>query len=210
MKLTLWILCLLSIFGIINSENVFLYFNSLGYYQLESKSLIEIVLSVSAGIFATKASDSSHEIKSLLKISKIDDLIGKAETAEERVKLQQEKLDNIEYLLKSEVESEFAKDMILRHKEQLEYHWREILKLETLIENVSTSSSDIELRDNVRKYLIKSRYIDYMGRNFLQNIPIIGGLIHILFGPLWDELYYRNMHKINKLFKSSAKDELKK
>ena len=80
---------------------MFLYFNSLGYYQLESKSLIEIILSVSAGIFATKASDSSHEIKSLLKISKIDDLISKAETAEERVKLQQEKLDNIEYLLKN-------------------------------------------------------------------------------------------------------------
>ena len=193
--------------GTFYGEVIHNFLNQWKYYTLENESIIQIILSVGAGIFATKASDSSREIKALLKIDKIESLLGEAKNAEVKAQDQADKLEKIEKLLKSETEAEFARDMITRHREQLEYHWQEILKLETLIvDNAVSSQNDEELKNRVRAYLIKSRYIDYMGRGFLRSIPLIGTFLHMLFGPVWDEYYYRNMHKINKMLRATAKD----
>ena len=54
------------------------------------------------------------------------------------------------------------------------------------------------VRKHIRNYILKSKYIDYAGKNALSNIPIIGGLLSILFGPLWDTYYSRNIEKKEK------------
>ena len=207
MRTLLWLLCLLCLIGTFYGDVLHYHLNTWEYYTFENESIIQIILSVGAGIFATKASDSSREIKALLKIDKIEELLGEAKNAEEKAQTQTDRLNQIEQLLKSETEAEFARDMITRHREQLEYHWQEILKLESLIvDNSTNSKSDEELKTRVRAYLIKSRYIDYMGRGFLRSIPLIGSFLHMIFGPVWDEYYYRNMHKINKMLRATAKD----
>lgn len=208
MRVLLWSLCILSIVGIFYADEIHAFLSTIKYYQLSDKAIIQIILGVAAGIFATKASDSSREIKALLKIDKIEKLLGEAQTAEQTAKTQSERLKQIEKLLTSETEAEFARDMIIRHREQLGYHWREILKLESLIEDKSESSQeDIELKNRVRAYLIKSRYVDYMGRGFLRSIPVFGSILYMLLGPIWDEYYYRNMHKINKMLHATEKHD---
>ena len=205
MRGLLWGLCILSVVGIFYANDIHTFLLTTKFYQFSDKSIMQIILAVAAGIFATKASDSSREIKSLLKIDKIDVLLGEAQSAEKTARTQKERLSQIEKLLTSETEAEFARDMIIRHREQLEYHWQELLKLEILIvENADSSPEDADLKDRVRAYLIKSRYIDYMGRGFLRSIPFVGSILHMIFGPIWDEYYYRNMHKINKMLRASA------
>ena len=204
MRGLLWSLCILSVAGIFYADDIHAFLLTAKYYQLPDKSIIQVILAVAAGIFATKASDSSREIKALLKIDKIDRLLGEAQSAEETAKTQKERLNQIEKLLTSETEAEFARDMIIRHREQLEYHWQEILKLESLIVENAESLEDTELKNRVRAYLIKSRYIDYMGRGFLRSIPFIGSILHMIFGPIWDEYYYRNMQKINTMLRATA------
>nr|VFJ43178.1 MAG: hypothetical protein BECKFW1821A_GA0114235_100313 [Candidatus Kentron sp. FW] len=207
MKFLFWLLCGLSVVGLFYASDIHTFLLGAQFYNLSDPSIIQIILGALAGIFATKASDSSREIKALLKIDKINDLLGEAETAESQAKTQREQLKKIEKLLASETEAEFARDMISRHRGQLEYHWSEILKLESLLDYEKESPEETKLRKRVRGYLIKSRYIEYMGRGFLRNIPLFGSVLHILIGPIWDEWYYRNLHRINKKFRATAHDK---
>nr|VFK56031.1 MAG: hypothetical protein BECKTUN1418D_GA0071000_10407 [Candidatus Kentron sp. TUN] len=184
---------------------IYIYFyRKFSFTDLSDPTIIQIILGVLAGVFATKASDPSREIKALLKIDKINDFLGEAETAENQAQAQKNRLRQIEKLLTSETEAEFARNMISRHREQVEYHWSEILKLESRLDEEKESPEDAELRRRVRGYLVKSRYIDYMGRGFLRSIPVFGSILHVLFGPIWDEWYYRNIHRINKKFRATA------
>ena len=71
MRLLLWSLCVLSVVGIFYADEIHVVLSNIKYYQFSDKSIIQVILAVAAGIFATKASDSSREIKALLKIDKI-------------------------------------------------------------------------------------------------------------------------------------------
>lgn len=204
MRSLLWLLCSVSVLGVFFVRPLNEALSGTRLNGLVDTTIVQVVLAALAGIFATKASDSSRELRALLKVSTIEDLLGQAQKAKSLAHEQKTKLIKLNTLIKSETQAEFAREMIRRHRVQLDYHWSEILKLETLLGDGIESSEETELRNRVRAYLIKSRYIDYMGRGFLRSIPIIGSLLHMLFGPFWDEWYYRNLHKINRRFRATA------
>jgi len=154
-------------------------------------NILQIILSVLAGIFATKASDSSSELKKLMKVPQLKEIIEKAETSEERIK-------NLEKLIAEETKRQFTRDMLINHRKQLITHWEQIVTLERLLSETPDTDFDPIVRKHIRNYILKSKYIDYVGKNALDNIPIIGGLLNLIFGPIWETYYSRNIEKIEK------------
>ena len=72
-----------------------------------------------------------------------------------------------------------------------------------LSKNLDTDFDPV-VRVQIRNYILKSKYVDYVGRGMLRNIPLIGGILDFLLGPLWDTYYSRNVEKFEKL-KSQTK-----
>ncbi len=192
MRIFYWTLALLCIVGLYFSSDLHIWLKTvIPIYKISDPNLLQVILAVIAGILATKASDSSSELKKLLKVPELKEIIEKAETSEERLK-------NLEKLIAEETKRQFTRDMLINHRKQLITHWEQIITLERLLaENLDTDFDPI-VRKHIRNYILKSKYIDYAGKNALSNIPIIGGLLSILFGPLWDTYYSRNIEKIEK------------
>jgi hypothetical protein len=98
-----WILCIGSVIAIFYSDQIHQYLlENLKIYSLNSPSLIQIIFSVLAGIFATKAADSSRELKELMKVREINTLINKANKESKRLR-------NLKQLVDYEVEQQFAR-----------------------------------------------------------------------------------------------------
>ncbi len=211
MSAVYWLLSFACVVTIIFGKNVHELMNArFPFYILEDPSLIQVILGAFAGIFATKAADSTRDIRRILKISEIQDLLKRADEASAEAEQQQERRRNIVRLVQVEAEAEFARDMIMNHRQQLAYHWNQILKLESLIEDSEESVEDRELRNLVRSYIVKSRYVEYLGRDFLRGIPFFGPILHYFLAPIWDEFYYRNVRKINRLLRTrSSRNSLK-
>ena len=182
----------LCIVGLCFSVDLHLWIKSVfSLYKVTEPNILQIILSVLAGIFATKASDSSSELKKLMKVPQLKEIIEKAETSEERIK-------NLEKLIAEETKRQFTRDMLINHRKQLITHWEQIVTLERLLSETPDTDFDPILRKHIRNYILKSKYIDYVGKNALDNIPIIGGLLNLIFGPIWETYYSRNIEKIEK------------
>ena len=179
MRLVLWALSILSLAGIWYSSEVHLYLmQNISFYSVQSPSLIQVVLAVAAGIFATKAADSSRELRQLLKVKDIQDLLQKADAAAAKSKEESKRLKNVVKLVGYEVEQQFAREMLINHRKQLSYHWEQILKLESVFAKEDTSEDlDPKIKQLIHNYIIKTQYLEYMGKGFFRNIPIVGSLL---------------------------------
>ncbi|MDQ1354857.1 MAG: hypothetical protein QG657_5166 [Acidobacteriota bacterium] len=199
----LWALSILSLMGIWYSSEVHLYLsNNVSFYSIKSAALIQVVLAVLAGVFATKAADSSRELRKLFKVKDIQELLQKADDAAAKSMEEANRLKNIVKLVGYEVEQQFARDMLINHRKQLSFHWEQILKLEAVFKKEDTSKGlDPEVKKLIQNYIIKTQYLEYMGKGFLRNIPILGGLFDYLFGPLWNAYYLKNLPRFNKIAK---------
>lgn len=199
----LWALSVLSLVGIWYSNTIHLYFtNTISLYTIQNPALIQVVLAVLAGIFATKAADSSRELKKLFKVKDIQDLLKKADDAAAKSEEEARRLKNVVRLVGYEVEQQFAREMLINHRKQLSYHWEQILKLESIFEKSDTSEDlDPKIKQLIQSYIIKTQYLEYMGKGFLRNIPIIGRFLNYLFGPLWNAYYLKNLPRFNKMAK---------
>jgi len=152
-----------------------------------------VIFSVLAGIFATKAADSSRELKELMKVREINNLINQANKESER-------LHNLKRLVDYEVEQQFARDMLLNHRQQLIQHWEEIQRFESLlVKEDEQDNLDPRIRELIRGYILRSKYLDEIGEQFLDSLPIVGWILKPTLGPLWKDYYTRNMGKINKM-----------
>ena len=203
MRIVFWLLSILSLVGVWYSTEIHLYIQStFSFYSIQNPSLIQVLLAVLAGIFATKASDSSHELKKLLKVSDIQILLQKADTAASRSKQEQERLDNLVNLVQYEVEQQFAREMLINHRRQMLYHWEQTVKLEAIFDKEEkTDGIDPKIRQQIKNYVLRTQYIEYMGKGFLRGIPVFGRLLDYLIGPLWNAYYLRNIHKFNKFLR---------
>ncbi|OYU97402.1 MAG: hypothetical protein CFE21_03670 [Bacteroidetes bacterium B1(2017)] len=192
MRILYWALALLCIVGLYFSTDLHIWLKTvLPFYKISDSNLLQVILAVLAGVLATKASDSSSELKKLMKVPELKEIIEKAETSEERLK-------NLEKLIGEETKRQFTRDMLINHRKQLINHWEHIITLERLLSENPDTDFDPIVRKHIRNYILKSKYIDYAGRKALNNIPLIGGLLSILFGPLWDTYYSRNIEKIER------------
>jgi len=198
-KLLYWGLSLVSVVGVWYSDAIHKMFTeNLAFYTMTNSNLIQVVLAVLAGIFATKASDSARELKKLMSVAEIDGLLKKADEANNNAQKQQQKYEQLSKLVKAETEKQFARSMLENHRRQLIRHWSEISAIEALLADDSeTTEIDPETKKHIQSYILRTKYIEYIGRNFLQNIPFFGGLLNFMFGPLWEELYVRATLKMN-------------
>lgn len=198
MRLLLWTFTIISLVGIYFSSEIHIYLSShLAYYNFKDPNLLQVLLAVVAGVFATKATDSSRELKKLMKVPEINEIIAKAETA-------QDTFEKLEKLIKDETTKQFARDMLVNHRKQLINHWESIVAMERVLSENLDTDFDPVVRVQIRNYILKSKYIDYVGRGMLRNIPLIGGMLDFLLGPLWDTYYSRNVEKFEKM-KNRAK-----
>jgi hypothetical protein len=188
-----------SLIGVWYSFDIHMFLQSkFHFYTFQNDNLVQIILAALAGIFATKASDSSSELKKLMNVTQIDDLIQKVDNVSGEVDKQQAKYKNISQLVKNETEKQFARSMLVNHKKQLIHHWSEIRSIEALLsDQAEIENIDPEVRKHIENYILRSKYIDYIGRNFLQTIPIFGSFLNFLFGPLWEDVYLRVTHRLN-------------
>ncbi len=203
MRLLLWALSILSLVGIWYSSGIHLYLSTnSSFYKVQSPALIQVVLAVLAGILATKAADSSRELRKLLKVKDIQDLLQKADAAAAKSEEEDKRLKNVVKLVGYEVEQQFAREMLINHRKQLAYHWEQILKLEAVFAKEDTSEGlDPQVKHLIHNYIIKTQYLAYMGKGFLRNIPMIGGFLDYLLGPLWNAYYLKNLPRFNKMAK---------
>lgn len=201
MRIFLWISCVASLFVVWYSNEIHLFFSAkFSFYHLDNHQLIQIVFSVIAGIFATKASDSSNELRKLLKVKDIQELLGKADKAANQSEEETKRLRNIVKLVATEVEQQFAREMLINHRKQLAYHWEQILILESVIGKEETEAQiDLKVRKIIQQYIVRTQYIEYMGKGFLRNIPFFGKLLDYILGPAWNAYYLKNMHRFNRL-----------
>ncbi len=206
MTLILWLLCVLSLIGVWYSSDIHLFLTSeTSLYRIESYSLVQVVFAVLAGILATKASDSSRELKKLLKISDIQKLLEKADQAASKSHEEKKRLKHLVNLVGYQVEQQFTREMLINHRRQLAYHWEQVLKLESVFEKEETSEEiDPKVKKIIQNYIIKTQFIEYMGRGFLRGMPFFGRLLDYLFGPLWSTYYLKNLPKLKKLIKKDA------
>lgn len=195
MRILLWTLTIISLIGIYFSTQLHTYLSQhLIFYNLKDPNLLQVILAVIAGVFATKASDSSNELKKLMKVPEINEIISKAESA-------QETYEKLEELIKNETTKQFARDMLVNHRKQLINHWEQIVQMERILSENLDTEFDPKVRIQIRNYILKSKYIDYAGRGMLRNVPLIGSILDLLLGPLWDTYYSRNVEKIGKIEK---------
>lgn len=206
MRIFLWFSCVVSLFVVWYSNEIHLFFSSnFSFYHLENHQLIQVVFSVIAGIFATKASDSSNELKKLLKVKDIQELLGKAEKAANQSEEEKKRLKNIVELVATEVEQQFAREMLINHRKQLTYHWEQILILESVIgKEEDEAQIDSKVRKIIQQYIVRTQYVEYMGKGFLRNIPFFGQLLDYIFGPVWNAYYLKNIYRFNKLIGRST------
>lgn len=202
MRMLLWALCLASLVGVWYASNMHSFFvEKFTFYNLQDYQLIQIVLSVLAGIFATKASDSSSELKELLKVKDIQYLLKKVNDAANQSEEEKNRLNNLVRLVGFEVEQQFAREMLINHRRQLTFHWEQTLKLESILEKEETVDQiDPKVKNIIQQYIIRTQYIEYMGKGFLLNIPFVGRFLDYIFGPVWNAYYLNNLHKFNKIF----------
>lgn len=191
-RFILWILTITSLVGIYFSSEFNSYLNNnLSFYNFQNENLLQVLLAVLAGVFATKATDSSTQLKRLMKVPEINEMIAKADSAQERY-------EKLEELIKDETKRQFARDILVNHRKQLVNHWEQITEMErVLAENLDTEF-DPKVRKQIRNYILKTKYIDYAGRGVLRSIPLVGGILDFLLGPLWDTYYSRNLEKFEK------------
>ena len=57
---------------------------NISFYNFQNENLLQVLLAVIAGVFATKATDSSTQLKRLMKVPEINEMIAKADSAQER------------------------------------------------------------------------------------------------------------------------------
>ena len=203
MRLVLWAMSILSLIGIWYSSEIHFYLSkNVSFYSIQSPALIQVVLAVLAGIFATKAADSSRELRKLLRVKDIQELMQKADAAVTKSEEEAKRLKKVVKIVGYEVEQQFAREMLINHRKQLSYHWEQILKLESVFKKEETSEDlDPKVKQLIHNYIIKTQYLEYMGKGFLRNIPVLGGLFDYLFGPLWNAYYLKNLPRFNKMAK---------
>lgn len=168
----------------------------LAFYHFQNANLLQAILGIFAGICATKAADSSQELKRLLKVPELQNLLSKADEAASRRQQEEARYHNLVESVRFEAQQQYARDMLRVHREQLLIHWTEIQNLQTML--ATEESLDPEIRKHILNFIVRTNYIGSTGRNFLQQIPIIGGFLHFLFGPIWEVLYTRNIGRINR------------
>lgn len=192
MRIILWLLTLISLVGVYFANDIHTFLiDKIPLYSAEDSNILQVILAVIAGIIATKASDSSRELKKLMKVPEINEIIQKAETAQER-------FDKLEELIKDETTKQFARDMLVNHRTQLMYHWEQIVVMERILSENLDNDFDPKVKGHIRNYILKSRYLDYMGSRALKTIPVFGSFLDFLFGPIWDTYYRRNVEKFEK------------
>ncbi|WP_422091610.1 hypothetical protein [Tenacibaculum ovolyticum] len=188
-RIILWILTITSLIGIYFSSEINAYLNTnLSFYNFQDANLLQVILAVIAGVFATKATDSSTQLKRLMKVPEINEMIAKADSAQERY-------EKLEELIKDETKRQFARDMLVNHRKQLVNHWEQITEMERVLSENLDTEFDPKVRKQIRNYILKTKYIDYVGRGVLRSIPLVGGMLDFLLGPLWDTYYSRNLEK---------------
>jgi hypothetical protein len=176
--------------------------SSFSFYSFENPALIQVVLAVLAGIFATKAADSSRELRKLFKVKDIQELLQRADAAAVKSEEEAKRLKNVVKLVGYEVEQQFSREMLINHRKQLSYHWEQILKLESVLEKEDTSEDlDPRIKQIIHNYIIKTQYLEYMGKGFLHNIPFFGRFLDYLLGPLWNAYYLKNLPRFNRMAK---------
>jgi hypothetical protein len=90
--------------------------------------------------------------------------------------------------------------MLLNHRQQLIQHWEEIQRFESLlVKDDEQDNLDPRIRELIRGYVLKSKYLDEIGDQFLKSLPMAGWILQPILGPLWKEYYTRNIGKINKI-----------
>ncbi|CAM4288650.1 hypothetical protein [Zobellia nedashkovskayae] len=191
-RIILWVLTIASLIGIYFSSEIHTYLKTiLSFYSFKDANLLQVILAVIAGVFATKATDSSSQLKRLMKVPEINEILAKADTAQERY-------EKLEQLIKDETKRQFARDMLVNHRKQLINHWEQITEMERVLSENLDTEFDPRVRNLIRNYILKTKYVDYAGRGLLGNIPIFGGILDLLLGPLWDTYYSRNLEKFEK------------
>lgn len=191
-RIILWALSIGSLVGIYFSSEINNYLKTnLSFYNFEDANLLQVILAVVAGVFATKATDSSTQLKRLMKVPEINEMIAKADSSQERY-------EKLEELIKNETKIQFARDMLVNHRKQLINHWEQITELERVLSEKLDTEFDPRVRNQIRNYILKTKLIDYAGRGVFRKIPIIGGILDFLLGPLWDTYYSRNLEKFEK------------
>lgn len=191
-RIILWSLTIILLVGIYFSSDINLILNTnLSFYNFKDPNLLQVILAVVTGVFATKAADSSSQLKKLMKVPEIHEMIEKATSAQERY-------EKLEELIKDETKRQFARDMLVNHRKQLINHWEQITEMERVLSENLDTEFDPKVRKQIRNYILKTKYIDYVGRGVLKSIPIAGGILDFLLGPLWDTYYSRNLEKFEK------------
>jgi hypothetical protein len=201
MRAILWLLCGASIVGVFYSNNLHGYLaHAVPFYSLKDPQVIQVIFAILAGVFATKASDSSHELKKLLKVKDIQDLLTKADAAESESAKERARLQKLVDLVAYEVEQQFAREMLINHRRQLISHWEQVRKLEGILEKEESADQiDPRVKEIIQEHIIRTQYIEYMGKGFLRNVPFVGGFLDYFFGPVWNAYYLKNMPAFNKL-----------
>ena len=200
MRIFYWLLSILSVAALWFADEIHLWVRAfLPIYTAPNANLLQVVLGILAGIFATKAADSSQELRRLLKVPEIETLISKADEAASRREEEEERYRKLVQAVKSEAQQQYARDMISVHREQLLLHWSEIQKFQVMLDN--EVPLDPEVSKHILQFIVRTNYVSGFGRQFLREIPILGGILQYLFGPLWDVFYARNIGRINRAFR---------
>jgi len=59
-------------------------------------------------------------------------------------------------------------------------HWEQITEMERLLSENLDTEFDPKVRKQIRNYILKTKYIDYVGRGMLSDMPLIGGILNFL------------------------------
>jgi hypothetical protein len=202
MRAIYWLISLLCVAGLWFSQNLHVWLlQNLAIYRLSSPSLLQATLGIIAGLAATKAADSSRELRRLMSVAEIETLLKKADSARSEKDREEERRRNIVSLVKHETQQQYARDMLTLHREQLMEHWRAVQQLQAMLDEPPPELDlDPKVKRHIQEFIVRTKYIDYMGRDFLRQIPFLGGFLHYLLGPLWESYYMANIAKVNRLF----------
>ena len=55
-----------------------------------------------------------------------------------------------------------------------------------------------KIKEVIQEYIVRTQYLEYMGKGFIKNIPFFGPILNYVFGPNWNSYYLQNMSKFNK------------
>ena len=141
-------------------------------------------------------------------VPEINNLLSKVDSAKTKREEEEKRYQNLVAVVRKEAQQQYARDMLIMHRERLLEHWTEIQSLQAMLESEAAEDQlDPATHRHIMEFIIQTRFVGYMGRGFLRGIPFVGGMLDYLFGPIWEVYYSKNVNRLTKLLRRDKGDD---